>query len=35
MTSEAIILAGGSGSRLKEVIADIPKSMAPINGRPF
>jgi D-glycero-alpha-D-manno-heptose 1-phosphate guanylyltransferase len=35
MTSEAIILAGGSGSRLKEMIADIPKSMAPINGRPF
>ena len=35
MTLEAIILAGGSGSRLKEVIADIPKSMAPINGRPF
>jgi D-glycero-alpha-D-manno-heptose 1-phosphate guanylyltransferase len=35
MTSEAIILAGGSGTRLKEVIADIPKSMAPINGRPF
>jgi D-glycero-alpha-D-manno-heptose 1-phosphate guanylyltransferase len=35
MISEAIILAGGSGTRLKEVIADIPKSMAPINGRPF
>jgi D-glycero-alpha-D-manno-heptose 1-phosphate guanylyltransferase len=35
MTSEAIILAGGSGTRLREVIADIPKSMAPVNGRPF
>jgi D-glycero-alpha-D-manno-heptose 1-phosphate guanylyltransferase len=35
MTGEAIILAGGMGTRLKEVIADIPKSMAPINGRPF
>lgn len=35
MTGEAIILAGGTGTRLKDVIADIPKSMAPINGRPF
>lgn len=35
MTSEAIILAGGSGTRLKEIISDVPKSMAPINGRPF
>lgn len=35
MTREAIILAGGPGTRLKEVIADLPKSMAPINGKPF
>jgi len=35
MTGEAIILAGGLGTRLKEVINDEPKSMAPINGRPF
>jgi len=35
MTGEAIILAGGSGSRLKELIDDIPKPMAPVNGRPF
>lgn len=35
MTTEAIILAGGFGTRLKEVINDIPKPMAPINGRPF
>jgi D-glycero-alpha-D-manno-heptose 1-phosphate guanylyltransferase len=35
MTGEAIILAGGMGTRLKDVIADGPKSMAPINGRPF
>ena len=35
MTGEAIILAGGLGTRLKEVIDDVPKSMAPINGRPF
>lgn len=32
---EAIILAGGKGTRLKEVIKNIPKSMAPINGRPL
>lgn len=35
MTGEAIILAGGLGTRLKEVISDGPKSMAPVNGRPF
>jgi len=34
-TQEAIILAGGQGTRLKEVISDIPKVMAPVNGRPF
>lgn len=32
---EAIVLAGGLGTRLKEVVADVPKPMAPINGRPF
>jgi NDP-sugar pyrophosphorylase family protein len=31
----AIILAGGFGTRLKSVIPDIPKPMAPVNGRPF
>lgn len=31
----AVILAGGLGTRLRGVIADIPKPMAPINGRPF
>ena len=35
MTGEAIILAGGYGTRLKGVIPDGPKAMAPINGRPF
>jgi D-glycero-alpha-D-manno-heptose 1-phosphate guanylyltransferase len=35
MTGEAIILAGGLGTRLKEVMPDGPKSMAPVNGRPF
>ena len=32
---EAIILAGGLGSRLKSVIKNIPKPMAPISGFPF
>ena len=32
---EAIILAGGSGTRLKEAIPDLPKCLAPVNGRPF
>ena len=31
----AIILAGGLGTRLKEVICDLPKPMAPVNGKPF
>ncbi len=35
MTGEAIILAGGLGTRLKDFVADGPKSMAEINGRPF
>lgn len=34
-TREAIILAGGMGTRLKSVIADLPKPMAPINEKPF
>jgi len=32
---EAIILAGGFGTRLQQVVTDIPKSLAHINGRPF
>jgi len=32
---EAIILAGGMGTRLKSVVTEVPKPMAPINGRPF
>ena len=32
---EAIILAGGKGTRLKDVVRDIPKPMAPIHGKPF
>jgi D-glycero-alpha-D-manno-heptose 1-phosphate guanylyltransferase len=32
---EAIILAGGFGTRLKEAVPDLPKPMAPIKGKPF
>ncbi len=35
MIKEAIILAGGFGTRLSSVVRDVPKSMAPVNGRPF
>lgn len=31
----AIILAGGLGTRLRSVVPDLPKPMAPIDGRPF
>jgi len=32
---EAILLAGGPGTRLQSVIKDLPKCMAPVNGQPF
>lgn len=32
---EAIILAGGMGTRLKSVVKDIPKPMAPVRQNPF
>lgn len=32
---EAIILAGGFGTRLQPVVSEVPKAMALINGRPF
>ena len=32
---EAIILAGGPGTRLQKVVSTVPKSMAVINQRPF
>ena len=31
----AIILAGGLGTRLRSIISDVPKPMAPINNKPF
>ncbi|MBN1108924.1 MAG: nucleotidyltransferase family protein [Bacteroidales bacterium] len=33
--NEAIILAGGMGTRLSKMVPDLPKPMAPVNGRPF
>jgi D-glycero-alpha-D-manno-heptose 1-phosphate guanylyltransferase len=35
LIKEAIILAGGYGTRLQPVIPDLPKCLAPVNGRPF
>jgi D-glycero-alpha-D-manno-heptose 1-phosphate guanylyltransferase len=35
MIKEAIILAGGLGTRLRSVVADFPKCMAPVAGKPF
>ena len=32
---EALILAGGKGTRLASVVIDVPKPMAPINDNPF
>lgn len=32
---EAIILAGGLGTRLREEVPDLPKCMAPVNEQPF
>jgi D-glycero-alpha-D-manno-heptose 1-phosphate guanylyltransferase len=32
---EAVILAGGLGTRLRSVVSDVPKPMAPIRGTPF
>ena len=32
---EAIILAGGLGTRLRSEVPDLPKCMAPVGGRPF
>lgn len=33
--SEAVVLAGGLGVRLREAVPDLPKPMAPVAGRPF
>jgi D-glycero-alpha-D-manno-heptose 1-phosphate guanylyltransferase len=33
--AEAILLAGGLGTRLRDAVPDLPKCMAPVAGRPF
>jgi D-glycero-alpha-D-manno-heptose 1-phosphate guanylyltransferase len=35
LIKEAIILAGGLGTRLRSAVPDLPKSLAPVLGRPF
>lgn len=35
MNFDVIVLAGGFGTRLQSVVSDVPKPMAPINGKPF
>jgi D-glycero-alpha-D-manno-heptose 1-phosphate guanylyltransferase len=35
LPTEAIVLAGGLGTRLRAVVSDVPKPLAPIAGRPF
>ncbi|MCX5809859.1 MAG: sugar phosphate nucleotidyltransferase [Proteobacteria bacterium] len=32
---KTIILAGGKGTRLRDIVADVPKPMAPVGGKPF
>lgn len=32
---QAIVLAGGFGTRLRRVVPNVPKPMAPVAGRPF
>jgi NDP-sugar pyrophosphorylase family protein len=33
--SPLLLLAGGFGTRLTSVVSDVPKPLAPVNGRPF
>jgi len=35
MIREAIVLAGGFGTRLKEIVKEVPKPMANVNNKPF
>jgi len=35
INTQAIILAGGLGTRLQSVVSDVPKCMAPVDGIPF
>jgi D-glycero-alpha-D-manno-heptose 1-phosphate guanylyltransferase len=35
LISEAIILSGGLGERLRQAVPELPKSLAPVAGQPF
>lgn len=35
MKIDAIILAGGMGTRLRKIVPDVPKSLASVNNKPF
>jgi D-glycero-alpha-D-manno-heptose 1-phosphate guanylyltransferase len=35
MITEALILSGGMGTRLRQAVPDLPKVMAPVSGNPF
>lgn len=35
MLNEAVILAGGFGTRLRSIVSNVPKPMASVNGKPF
>ena len=32
---EAVVLAGGAGTRLRSVVSSVPKPLAPVGDRPF
>lgn len=35
LPGEAIVLAGGLGTRLRDALPNVPKVLAPVGGRPF
>lgn len=35
MITDAIVLAGGLGTRLRDTVPGVPKPLAPVGGRPF
>jgi D-glycero-alpha-D-manno-heptose 1-phosphate guanylyltransferase len=35
LPGEVVVLVGGLGTRLRSVVADVPKPLAPVAGRPF